>query len=477
MKRASNSVAALEAAENAPLLHREASKPGPMESAKHDGVPDCVQIFQILLLCYARMMEPIAFFCVFPYIAEMVQRNGKLPDSDIGFYSGLLESAFAATQVLFLMAWGCLSDRVGRKPVLILSLVGMAMGQVLFGMSTTLWEMAVFRSLTGIFSSANLVIRTMIGENCTPEMRARAYSWYSTSGNIAVFLGPLLGGLLVNPAQRYPDTFSGTAPFEKHPCALPGFLVGSMGITAAILSALFLKETLPMHSTHPDKHNTTENGPTTYEILKFPNVIREMSIFCQVMILAFSFTAISPVVLHTTVAIGGFGFSTSQSTMYITVQGLSETAWLLLAFPLLHSRVESMGIVRICSVAFPCVFAAHILMNALLRDQSDAAHALSSILAWVLMLCVPGVWMAFTAVQLRLNEISPGPYALGKMNSIAELLASLARSVAPPVISSIFAMGVRGQICSGYLAWITLIAFSLPLLGTYFCHESKHNCT
>ncbi|KAM3454621.1 hypothetical protein MY3296_002862 [Beauveria thailandica] len=351
-----------------------------------------------------------------------------------------------------------------------MSLVGMAIGQVLFGMSTTLWEMALFRSLTGIFSSANLIIRTMIGENCTPEMRARAYSLYSTSGNMAVFLGPLLGGLLVNPAQQYPDTFSDTGPFEKHPFALPGFLVGSMGITAAILSALFLKETLPINSTHQDKYNTTENGPTAYEILKSPNVTREMSIFCQVMILAFSFTAISPVVLHTTVSTGGFGFSTSQSTMYITVQGLSETAWLLLAFPLLHSRVGSMGIVRICSVAFPCVFAAHILMNALLRDQSDAAYALSSILVWILMLCVPGVWMAFTAVQLRLNEISPGPYALGKMNYIAELLASLVRSVAPPVISSIFAMGVRSQICSGYLAWITLVAFSLPLLGTYFCH-------
>lgn len=470
MSRAADPAAVLEAAEDTPLLHDEALQLGPKESAKHGQPAERMRLFQLILLCYARLMEPIAFFCIFPYIAEMVQRNGDLPDSDIGFYSGLLESAFSVTQVMFLMAWGSLADKIGRKPVLVVSLIGMAIGQVLFGMSTTLWQMALFRSLTGIFSSANLVIRTMIAENCTPETRARAFSWYSTSGNIAVFLGPLLGGLVVDPAQQYPDIFSGIKFVEKYPYALSGLLVGFMGLTAAVGSAIFLQETLPSNST-PDKNKDSypESEQTTYQILTSPHVPRAMLIFGEVMLLAFSCVAIFPIVLYTKVNIGGFGFSTSQSTMYITIQGLSETAWLLLAFPLLHSRVDSMGVVRICSVAFPCAFAAHILMNALLRDESEAAHALSLIFVWILALCVPGVWMAFTAVQLRLNEVSPGPHALGKINSIAELLASLVRAIVPPMISSIFAIGVRDQIFSGYLAWVVLIVFSLPLLGTFLC--------
>ncbi|AEO56067.1 hypothetical protein MYCTH_2125036 [Thermothelomyces thermophilus ATCC 42464] len=51
---------------------------------------------QVLLLCFARMMEPIAFFSIFPFVAQMVQRNGRLPESDVGFYSGLIKSLFSA---------------------------------------------------------------------------------------------------------------------------------------------------------------------------------------------------------------------------------------------------------------------------------------------------------------------------------------------------------------------------------------------
>ncbi|ATY67053.1 Major facilitator superfamily transporter [Cordyceps militaris] len=404
MTNTADPAAALEAAEDTPLLHHQhLNRDG---SAKHGQTAEHARLSQLIVLCYARLMEPIAFFCIFPYMAEMVQRNGDLADADIGFYSGLLESAFSITQVIFLMAWGSLADRIGRKPVLIASLVGMAVGQVLFGMSTTLWQMALFRGLTGVFSSANLVIRTMVGENSTAKTRARAYSWYSTSGNIAVFLGPLLGGLLVDPAKQYPGVFSGIPFVEKYPYALPGLLVGSLGITAAVASAIFLQETL--HSALSDEgeeEDYYEDKPTTFQILTCANIPRAMFIFGQVMLLAFSCTAIFPIVLYTKVSIGGFGFSTAQSTMYVAMQGLSETTWLLLVFPLLHARVGSMGVVRLCSVAFPCVFAAHILMNALLRDGSDAASALSSILVWVLKLCVPGVWMAFTAVQLQLNEL------------------------------------------------------------------------
>lgn len=461
---------ALRAAEDTPLLHGEEQQRTTDESSKN-GQQSETQIFQLMLLCYARLMEPIAFFCIFPYIAEMVQRNGNLSDSGIGFYSGLLESAFSITQVIFLMAWGSLADRVGRKPVLVVSLVGMAIGQALFGMSTTIWEMVLYRSLTGVFSSANLAIRTMIGENSTSENRARAFSWYSTSGNIAVFLGPLLGGLVVDPAQQYPDIFSGIAFLENHPYALSGFLVGFLGLTAALTSAFFLKETLPSTLVEDGKEENTDCAQTTYQILTAPNVPIAILTFCQVMLLTFSCVAIFPIVLYTKVEIGGFGFSTAQSTMYITLQGVSETLWLLIIFPMLHNRLGAMGVVRLCAVAFPCAFASHILMNALLRDPSEAALALSRILVWMMGLLVPGVWMSFTAVQLRLNEVSPSPQALGKVNSIGELLASFVRALVPPVMSSLFAIGVRDQLLGGYFAWVILILLSFPLLATFLCRR------
>ncbi len=52
---------------------------------------------QILLLCYARMIEPIAFFGIFPFVNKMIQETGNLEEADVGFYSGLIVS--------FLLNW------------------------------------------------------------------------------------------------------------------------------------------------------------------------------------------------------------------------------------------------------------------------------------------------------------------------------------------------------------------------------------
>ena len=55
---------------------------------------------QILVLCYARLVEPIAFFSIFPFINQMVQETGNLKESDVGFYSGLVVSSEASCFVV-----------------------------------------------------------------------------------------------------------------------------------------------------------------------------------------------------------------------------------------------------------------------------------------------------------------------------------------------------------------------------------------
>jgi hypothetical protein len=55
---------------------------------KHGDTP--LPMKQILLLCYARMVEPIAFFGIFPFISMMIQEAGHLDEADVGYYSGLI---------------------------------------------------------------------------------------------------------------------------------------------------------------------------------------------------------------------------------------------------------------------------------------------------------------------------------------------------------------------------------------------------
>jgi len=60
---------------------------------------------QIFLLSYARIVEPIAFFSIFPYINQMIEETG-IDKKDVPFYSGLIESLFSATQMLVMVWWG-----------------------------------------------------------------------------------------------------------------------------------------------------------------------------------------------------------------------------------------------------------------------------------------------------------------------------------------------------------------------------------
>ncbi|PTD09483.1 hypothetical protein FCULG_00008835 [Fusarium culmorum] len=402
---------------------------------------------QILLLCYARVMEPIAFFSIFPFIAQMVQQNGNLPKSDVGFYSGLIESLFSATQMVVLISWSRLADRIGRRPVLLITMLGTAVGPVLFGMSKTIGQMILFRCMAGVFSGSGLVIRTMISELSTPDTQAKAFSWFAFGGNVGIFLGPLIG-------------FWGIQFFIDYPYALQGFVVGAISSTGCITSFFLLKETLhePKHSPHAI---LTQPPASTWQLIKSPAVAIVLWVYGHAMFLAFAFTAIIPVVLYTPIDLGGTGFDSFQISIYMAVQGASQAVWLLVAFPLLHRHFGTRGVMKLCGYAYPWFFAGFIVLNTLLRAHTHASTVAFWILTAVASVVGPGVSMAFTGVQLALNDAAPDPKVVGTLNALALSLASGIRAVVPGVATAIYAVGVRGQIFGGHLAWVVLIPFAM----------------
>lgn len=134
--------------------------------------------FQILILCYASIVEPVAFFIIFPYVNEMVERIGHQLPENVGFWTGTIESLFSVVQMLLIIFYGRIADHWGRKPVLVFSLAGIAAASALFGMSSTLWQMVVFRCLAGLFAGSSVTIRAMLSENCTKATQAKAFGWF-----------------------------------------------------------------------------------------------------------------------------------------------------------------------------------------------------------------------------------------------------------------------------------------------------------
>ncbi|KAL7911325.1 MFS general substrate transporter [Trichoderma velutinum] len=421
---------------------------------------------QVFLLCFAKAMEPIAFFAIFPFIAEMVRRNGKLPKSDVGFYSGLIESLFSATQMVVLYFWGYLADTVGRKPVLLWTLIGMTVATFFFTVSTTIWQMILFRCIAGVFSGSGLIIRTMLSDHTTSETQAVAFSWFAFANNIGILLGPIIGGVLADPVEQFPGLFGGIQLLEDYPYLLAGVTLTVINIVSILLCILFLEETL-----EPENSLSSTAGPvarphrlSTWELLKAPGVAVVIWVYTHVMFLAFAFTAILPVLLYTPIKLGGFEFSPSQISLWMAIQGASQATWLVIAFPFLQRRIGTKGSLAACVVAYPFFFAGYVVVNFLLRSDTESATAAYWVVAPIVAFIGPGVSMAFTAVQLALNDVSPNPHVMGTLNALAMTAASAIRSFVPGVSTVIFAIGVRNQILWGHLVWAILIPIAMSLM-------------
>jgi hypothetical protein len=117
----------LPATESTPLLHHIPPHPTaePIEDApgadlcdvsKHVSASDDEEedeeedvplpLTQIFLLCYSRLVEPITFFSIFPFINQMIYNIGDVKKEDVGFYSGLIESLFSLVQMCVMVPWG-----------------------------------------------------------------------------------------------------------------------------------------------------------------------------------------------------------------------------------------------------------------------------------------------------------------------------------------------------------------------------------
>ncbi|EXJ80745.1 hypothetical protein A1O3_07029 [Capronia epimyces CBS 606.96] len=199
----------------------------------------------LILIAICRIAEPIAITAIFPYAWIMVKGFGM---NDASFYAGILIASFSLSESLTSLFWGSLSDRVGRKPVLLLGCFGTMVSLLVVGFSTN-FTMALCGRIVGGVLNGNIagVIQTIVGELVTkPEHEPKAYSVMPFVWSIGTIIGPAIGGLLADPAKSYPDTFSRDGPFGRYPWLLPN-LVCAVFMLLSITSGFFWLE-----ETHPD---------------------------------------------------------------------------------------------------------------------------------------------------------------------------------------------------------------------------------
>ena len=193
---------------------------------------------------------------IFPYAYRMVQSFHITNDSSqISIYAGMLITAFAFAEFSTGVVWGRLSDRFGRKPILIMGLIGTAMSMLLFGFAKSLPAAIIARALGGLLNGNVGVLQTTVAELVTvKEHQPRAYSIMPFVWCLGSIIGPAMGGALAEPCKAYPWLFTRGSIFDTYPFLLPNLVCLVILLFGITIGFLFLEET------HHEKRHRRDFG-------------------------------------------------------------------------------------------------------------------------------------------------------------------------------------------------------------------------
>ncbi len=154
----------------------------------------------LYILSFTLIVVMLGFGMVMPIFPFMITGMGGSGDE-----YGLLIALAAFTQLLFAPLWGNLSDRIGRKPVLLIGMLGSGLTMVLFGVSTKLWMLFVGRALSGLLASAVApAAMAYIGDSTSEEERGDGIGKLGGAAALGIILGPGVGGWLAGDSLTLP---------------------------------------------------------------------------------------------------------------------------------------------------------------------------------------------------------------------------------------------------------------------------------
>ena len=155
----------------------------------------------------------------------------------VGLYVGTIASSFALAQFATNFFWGWLSDRVGRKPVVLTGTLLTALGFLAFGFCRKLWQAVLVQVFMGLSNGNQGVVSTCLGEITDRSNQSRAFVYLPVIYGLGGITGPILGGLLVP---------KGASPTKENPYPYlpPNLFSAGVLLLDLILSMIFLEESL-----------------------------------------------------------------------------------------------------------------------------------------------------------------------------------------------------------------------------------------
>ena len=202
------------------------------------------RIFLVLLSLFVVMLGYGILLPILPYYTERLALEDNLDLALINFHIGMLTSIYPLFQLIFVIVWGRLSDKYGRKPIILVGLIGFITMNLLTGLATSLTMLYVARIIGGIFTSSVIPVSNAYLSDITSEKRrTKIMAWSGVAISSGVIFGPVLGGLLSQTNVHLKYSF-GVFHFDRF--SVPFFFASILGLIILFIIMKWLKNTAIM---------------------------------------------------------------------------------------------------------------------------------------------------------------------------------------------------------------------------------------
>ena len=150
------------------------------------------------------LLDMLAFGIIIPVLPHLIEQLAGGGIARAAFWVGIFSTVFAIVQFVFAPVQGALSDRFGRRPVILISNLGLAGNFVVLALAPTLWMLFVARILLGMTAASFSTANAYIADITSKEKRAAAFGILGSAFGLGFIIGPGLGGFLGGIALRLP---------------------------------------------------------------------------------------------------------------------------------------------------------------------------------------------------------------------------------------------------------------------------------
>eukprot|EP00730_Choanoeca_flexa_P001821 TRINITY_DN10796_c0_g1_i2.p1 TRINITY_DN10796_c0_g1~~TRINITY_DN10796_c0_g1_i2.p1 ORF type:complete len:482 (+),score=80.25 TRINITY_DN10796_c0_g1_i2:89-1534(+) len=432
--------------------------------------PTPLPVLKVFAVGAALFANQFSSMVVFPFLAFMTADFfPSLEPTQLGPYAGLLGSAFHLGGLAGSMLWGYLSDRYGRRPMLLAGIGATFFMIVMFGMSSS-FAMAVFWRFLWGFLNGNVGIgKAYLSEICDETNQAKGYSVIGLFAGFGRLLGPGIGAYLSKPTQSFPDTFGDSKFLAKYPYFLPCAVAATVCVISFVMAYLYLEEAPSgkAKSSNPTSETSLLPTQSSTETQKPKAVLQLVTDSCAGIATALygllAFTNIMgqelfPLWTLTAVNIGGLNFTLRHIGLTVLCAAPVQILFQLFVFPALSARWGYKHLYQrstaLIAVVFAMVPQLHMLtsdgdvpvMHASkdakapgMADRSGSVELHVLIGAIVAFATVQSIGtLAFTSTFVLINN-SVHRRDRGLQNGIGQTYASLARTLGPLAGGVLFA--------------------------------------